>query len=117
MRGAVTGAHDLAVPDLGQGAGGERAGVRTRAPARPRPGRAQARGGRVVRTAFLDGDEIDVAFNPGFLLDGLGALGTPFARMSFTQPGKPALLTGQAEADGEADTSYRYVLQPVRLAG
>ncbi|WP_374928343.1 DNA polymerase III subunit beta [Kytococcus sedentarius] len=65
----------------------------------------------------LDGDEIDVAFNPGFLLDGLGALGTPFARMSFTQPGKPALLTGQAEGDGEADDSFSYVIMPVRFPG
>jgi DNA polymerase-3 subunit beta len=29
---------------------------------------------------------------------------------------RPAVLTGQAEEDGEADTSYRYVLMPVRFA-
>jgi len=29
---------------------------------------------------------------------------------------RPAVLSGQAEADGEADTSYRYVLMPVRFA-
>ena len=27
-----------------------------------------------------------------------------------------ALETGQEDADGEADTSYRYVLMPVRFA-
>ncbi|KGN31158.1 DNA polymerase III subunit beta [Knoellia sinensis KCTC 19936] len=66
--------------------------------------------------ATLSGPEIEVAFNPGFLLDGLGAVGTEFSRLSFTQPSRPAVLSGQAEADGEADTSYRYVIMPVRFA-
>ena len=64
----------------------------------------------------LSGPEIEIAFNPQFLLDGLGAVGTEFSRLSFTQPSRPAVLSGQAEADGEADTSYRYVLMPVRFA-
>ena len=66
--------------------------------------------------ATLTGPDIEVAFNPGFLLDGLGAVGTEFSRLSFTQPSRPAVLSGQAEADGEADTSYRYVIMPVRFA-
>lgn len=66
--------------------------------------------------ATLTGPDVEVAFNPGFLLDGLGAVGTEFSRLSFTQPSRPAVLSGQAEADGEADTSYRYVIMPVRFA-
>lgn len=66
--------------------------------------------------ATLTGPDIEVAFNPGFLLDGLGAVGTEFSRLSFTQPSRPAVLSGQAEIDGEADTSYRYVIMPVRFA-
>lgn len=66
--------------------------------------------------ATLTGPAIEIAFNPQFLLDGLGALGTQFARMSFTQPKSPAVLSGQPEADGDADESYRYVLMPVRFA-
>jgi len=66
--------------------------------------------------ATLTGPDIEVAFNPGFLLDGLGAVGTEFSRLSFTQPSRPAVLSGQAEVDGEADTSYRYVIMPVRFA-
>ena len=65
----------------------------------------------------LTGEELSIAFNPQFLLDGLGALGAPFARLSFTQAAKPAVISGQAEADGDDDTSYRYLLMPVRLAG
>ena len=64
----------------------------------------------------LTGPEIQIAFNPQFLLDGLHAVGTAFSRLSFTQPSRPAVLTGQAEADAEADSSYRYVLMPVRFA-
>ena len=65
----------------------------------------------------LEGAELSIAFNPQFLLDGLGALTTPFARLSFTQPRKPAVITGQAELEGQDDTSYRYLLMPVRIDG
>ena len=64
----------------------------------------------------LTGPEIEIAFNPHYLLDGLGVVGTQFSRLSFTQPSRPAVLTGQAAADADADTSYRYVLMPVRFA-
>jgi DNA polymerase-3 subunit beta len=66
--------------------------------------------------ATLTGPEIQIAFNPQFLLDGLHAVGKPWSRLSFTQPSRPAVLSGQDEADSEADTSYRYVLMPVRFA-
>ncbi len=66
---------------------------------------------------LLTGPDIEIAFNPHYLLDGLHAVGTSHARLSFTQSSRPAVLSGQAEADGEADTSYRYVLMPVRFAG
>lgn len=65
----------------------------------------------------LEGEELTIAFNPQFLLDGLGALGRPYARLSFTQPQKPAVISGQAEQEGPDDESYRYLLMPVRLAG
>ena len=66
--------------------------------------------------AEITGPEIEIAFNPHFLLDGLGAVGTPFSRLSFTQASRPAVLSGQEDEDGEADASYRYVLMPVRFA-
>ena len=64
----------------------------------------------------LSGPEIEIAFNPHYLLDGLGVMGTEWTRVSFTQASRPAVLSGQDEADGEADLSYRYVLMPVRFA-
>lgn len=67
--------------------------------------------------ATLTGEGITTAFNPHYLLDGLGALTTPFVRMSFTHPSKPAVLTGQGSPDGEDDLSFRYLLMPIRFAG
>lgn len=67
--------------------------------------------------AVLVGEEISVAFNPQFLLDGLGALGTDFVRMSFTHPNKPVEFTGQGSLDGEDSSHYRYLLVPIRFAG
>lgn len=67
--------------------------------------------------ARLQGEDIAIAFNPAFLLDGLQALGTEFVRLSFTQATKPAVLTGQASIDGTHDDAYKYLLMPVRMAG
>lgn len=67
--------------------------------------------------ASLTGAPMEIAFNPQYLLDGLAALHQPWARLAFTQPTKPALLTGQPEPDAAIDDSFRYVLMPVRVAG
>ena len=66
--------------------------------------------------ATLHGPEIQIAFNPQYLLDGLHAVGQPWSRLSFTQPSSLAADTGQPEADSETNSSYRYVLMPVRFA-
>ena len=67
--------------------------------------------------AVLVGEDIAVAFNPQFLLDGLSALGTDFVRLSFTHPNKPVEFTGQGSLDGEDDSAYRYLLVPIRFTG
>jgi DNA polymerase-3 subunit beta len=67
--------------------------------------------------ANLDGDDISIAFNPTFLLDGLSAIDSPVAQLSFTTSTKPALLSGKADASAEADISYRYLIMPVRQSG
>ena len=66
--------------------------------------------------AALTGEDITVAFNPQFLLDGLGALSTEFVRLSFTHPNKPVEFTGQSSLDGDDDKTYRYLLVPIRFA-
>lgn len=67
--------------------------------------------------ADLDGEDIAIAFNPGYLLDGLGAIDAPYAQLSFTTSTKPAVLTGRPTADAEASRDYRYLIMPVRLSG
>jgi DNA polymerase-3 subunit beta len=37
--------------------------------------------------------------------------------LSFTQASKPAVISGQTESDADDDTTYRYLLMPVRMAG
>ncbi|MEV4739295.1 DNA polymerase III subunit beta [Streptomyces sp. NPDC049555] len=67
--------------------------------------------------AQLDGDDISIAFNPGFLLEGLSAIDSPVAQLSFTTSTKPALLSGKPAIDAEADDAYKYLIMPVRLSG
>jgi DNA polymerase III subunit beta len=69
-----------------------------------------------VLEASYDGDDpLSIAFNPQYLLDGLSAIDSDTARMAFTEPGKPALITGKPAQDGQPD--YRYLLMPIRLGG
>jgi DNA polymerase III subunit beta len=68
-----------------------------------------------VLEASYEGEELSIAFNPQYLLDGLAAIDSDTARFSFTEPGKPALITGKPANDGEPD--YRYLLMPIRLGG
>jgi DNA polymerase III subunit beta len=68
-----------------------------------------------VLEASYEGDDLAIAFNPQYLLDGLAAIDSDTARMSFTEPGKPALITGKPAPDGQPD--YRYLLMPIRPGG
>lgn len=63
------------------------------------------------------GDPVVTAagFNPTYLLDALGAFGTPYVNIAFTAPSKPCQLTGLAELDGEPLTDYRHVIMLMRL--
>ena len=64
--------------------------------------------------ASYDGEDLRVNFNAQYLLDGLGAVGSDVAEISFTTPTRPAVLTGKRGDDGPAE--YRYVLMPIRSA-
>jgi DNA polymerase III subunit beta len=67
-------------------------------------------------SADFTGDPVTIAFNPGYLLDGLGALHTERAHLSFTTPNRPALVKPVGE-DGDVLPGYLYLLMPVRLPG
>jgi DNA polymerase III subunit beta len=72
----------------------------------------EAQADEVIEAGF-DGEDLTIAFNPGYLLDGLAAIDSDTTRIAFTEPGKPALLTGKPTNDGSPD--YRYLLMPFRL--
>ncbi|RJF44083.1 DNA polymerase III subunit beta [Actinomyces sp. 2119] len=65
--------------------------------------------------SHLEGDDITTAFNPAFLLDGLGALEHPYVRLDFTHSSKPAVLTGVDSIGGDEDPGFRYLIMPIRF--
>jgi DNA polymerase III subunit beta len=64
--------------------------------------------------ADFKGEPLTIAFNPTFLLDGLGVIDSEVVRLAFTDPRKPAVITGDSDGTGG---SYQYLLMPVRLSG
>ena len=69
----------------------------------------EAQATEIVEAGF-DGEDLQIAFNPQYLLDGIGAIGSDTARISFTSATKPAVITGKTEREPD----YRYVLMPIR---
>lgn len=67
--------------------------------------------------ADVVGEGLTIGFNASYLLDGLGAIDAPVAALSFTQPGRPAVLQGADDMEAPTHPDYRYLLMPVRLAG
>jgi DNA polymerase-3 subunit beta len=74
------------------------------------------------------GEPLTIAFNPTYLTDGLGSLHSERVSFGFTTPSKPAVLRPAAADDTDAtpagsgpfpakQTSYVYLLMPVRLPG
>ena len=76
--------------------------------------------------AFTGADELLIAFNPGYLKDGLAVVHTDRVVFGFTEPSRPAILIPEPEELPEADaegnfptpaTDFTYLLMPVRLPG
>jgi len=65
--------------------------------------------------AEVDGDDIEIAFNPGFLIDGLNAIASPKSLFSFTVATKPAVITGLNSEGANVEEDYKYLLMPIRL--
>ena len=72
----------------------------------------EAQATEAIESSF-EGEPMQIAFNPQYLLDGIGAIDSDVARISFTSATRPAVITGK----GEAQPDYRYVLMPIRSAG
>lgn len=63
-----------------------------------------------------EGEPVTIAFNPAYLVDGLGALHAERAELTFTTPNRPALIK-PADEEGQVIPGYLYLLMPVRLPG
>jgi DNA polymerase III subunit beta len=84
-----------------------------------------ATGDQAQAVEALEAEVVDVAggglamtaagFNPHYLSDALAALDAPYVEFSFTAPGKPCLLMGLNELDGEPVGDYRHVIMLMRL--
>lgn len=79
-----------------------------------------------IPCAFSGRDEFLIAFNPGYLKDGLGVVHTDRVVFGFTEPSRPAIMIPEPEELPEADeegnfptpdTDFTYLLMPVRLPG
>ena len=76
-------------------------------------------------TVDFVGEPLTIAFNPGYLTDGLASLHSDRVTFGFTTPSKPAVLrpAGDDGAPSGAGpfsaitTEYVYLLMPVRLPG
>lgn len=65
----------------------------------------------------FEGDSIEIAFNPAYLLDGLDAAGTDKVRIELRDGLKPAVLKPHVDADGDAVLDdFRYLLMPMRVS-
>ncbi|WIM67691.1 DNA polymerase III subunit beta [Corynebacterium breve] len=79
-----------------------------------------------LQCAFTGADELTIAFNSGYLKDGLSVIRTERVVFGFTEPSRPAIMIPEpedipeAEADGSFPTpatDFTYLLMPVRLPG
>lgn len=76
----------------------------------------------------VTGEPLTIGFNAGYLLDGLTAITTPRATLSFTEPAKPTVITPVTglespnpsdanNTDDARDGTYRYLVMSMRLRG
>ena len=62
------------------------------------------------------GEDLSIAFNPNYLLDGLHAINAPYAQISFNTSSKAAILMGKSDERSAAIENFRYLLMPTKFA-
>ena len=62
------------------------------------------------------GEDLSIAFNPNYLLDGLHAINAPYAQISFNTSSKAAILMGKSDEKSAAIENFRYLLMPTKFA-
>lgn len=64
--------------------------------------------------ATNSGEEISIAFNHQFLLDGLHAIDSAVAVIAMTTSIRPAVITGASDFGADSNDSFKYLLMPIR---
>ena len=72
-----------------------------------------AQGSEVI-AASINTDSFETAYNPQFLEQGLAVIESEYVRFAYTDPQRPVVISGQND-QGEADTSFKYLLMPMRI--
>jgi DNA polymerase-3 subunit beta len=75
----------------------------------------EARASEVIE-ARLVGDDITVAFNPTYLIEGLGVITSPYVNLAMSGVTRPVLFQGKESVDGAVLPDFRYLLVPIRFA-
>lgn len=79
---------------------------------------AQASEAVAAQVDNVAGGELTIkaaGFNPNYLSDALGVIDSPYVHFAFTMAGKPCLVQGLNEIDGEPLDDYRHVIMLMRL--
>lgn len=61
----------------------------------------------------MDGEDIQVKFNPNFLIEGLNNITEPYVHVKIKTAVKPVEFNGQQEIDGDESLTYRYLVVPM----
>lgn len=59
-------------------------------------------------------EEMLIAFNPSYLIDGLNALDTDLVRIAMNHATKPVVITGQNNGEESEHQDFKYLLMPIR---
>lgn len=65
--------------------------------------------------AIMGGEDLQTAFNPQFLLEGLAVTETEYVQFGFTHPTKAAVMVGMSSPTEPVDDSFKYLLMPIRF--
>jgi DNA polymerase-3 subunit beta len=75
----------------------------------------EARASEVIE-ARLTGEDITVAFNPGYLIEGLSVITTPYVHLALSGITRPVLFQGKDAIEGDTLSDFQYLLVPIRFA-
>lgn len=74
----------------------------------------QAAASVTIDAGYDAAEPVAIAANPAYLLDGLAALGTPYAALRYPEKRRPVVISGLSAPHAEPDEEFRYLFIPVR---